>query len=142
MSGSLHRFATITRLSQKQPFADLADPINRIHPFLRNRTKIQAREYVRLPNVVRKVREHEISPSLFSSFSSSFSSSTASFGKMGFVGWYLGIVKSWPVLTKSVTSSAIYVAVDLSSQVECEVVLGGNDARTMPKKRGIGLLCI
>ncbi|MBA0642549.1 hypothetical protein Goklo_026914, partial [Gossypium klotzschianum] len=115
MSGSLHRFATITRLSQKQPFADLADPINRIHPFLRNRTKIQAREYVRLPNVVRKVREYEISPSLFSSFSSSFSSSTASFGKMA-VGWYLGIVKSWPVLTKSVTSSAIYVAVDLSSQ--------------------------
>ncbi|MBA0581034.1 hypothetical protein Gorai_023226, partial [Gossypium raimondii] len=94
-------FATITRLSQKQPFADLADPTNRIHPFLRNRTKIQAREYVRLPNVVRKVREYEISPALFSSFSSSFSSSTASFGKMGFVGWYLGIVKSWPVLTKS-----------------------------------------
>ncbi|MBA0706392.1 hypothetical protein Golax_018504, partial [Gossypium laxum] len=113
MSGSLHRFATITRLSQNQPFADLADPINRIHPFLRNRTKIQAREYVRLPNVVRKVREYEISPSLVSSsFSSSLSSSTASFGKMGVVGWYLGIVKSWPVLTKSVTSSAIYVAVD------------------------------
>ncbi|KAH1122468.1 hypothetical protein J1N35_005628, partial [Gossypium stocksii] len=54
MSGSLHRFATITRLSQKQLFANLVDPINGIHPFLRNRTKIQAREYVQLPNIVRK----------------------------------------------------------------------------------------
>ena len=36
---------------------------------------------------------------------------------VGFVGWYLGMVKSRPVLTKSVTSSLIYIAADLSSQV-------------------------
>lgn len=53
-----------------------------------------------------------------SSFSSSSSSSTAtSISKVGFVSWYLGMIKSWPILTKSVTSSLIYIAADLSSQV-------------------------
>ena len=112
MSGALRRNGSITRLLQKQPFTD---PINRIHPFLRNQTQTQGREYFRFPNVLRKVREFEISPALFTSSSSS--SSTASIWKVGFVGWYLGRVKSWPVLTKSVTSSLIYIAADLSSQV-------------------------
>lgn len=35
----------------------------------------------------------------------------------GLVGWYLGMIKSRPVLTKSVTSSLIYIAADLTSQV-------------------------
>ena len=35
----------------------------------------------------------------------------------GFVGWYLGMIKNRPVLTKSVTCSLIYIAADLSSQV-------------------------
>ncbi|KAK5770553.1 FAD-linked sulfhydryl oxidase ERV1 -like protein [Gossypium arboreum] len=143
MSGSLRRFAAITRLSLKQPFADLADPINRIHPFLKNRTKTQAREYVRFPNVVRKVREYEISSSLFSSsFSSSSSSSMASFGKLGFVGWYLGMVKSWPVLTKSVTSSAIYVAADLSSQTISKSSSEPYDLVRTSRMAGYGLLIL
>ncbi|XWS54699.1 hypothetical protein CRYUN_Cryun10bG0112000 [Craigia yunnanensis] len=111
MSGALRRNTSITRLLEKQSFTDFTDPINRIHPFLRNQTQTQAREYFRFSNVLRKVREYEISPFLFTS-----SSSTASFWKVGFVGWYLGMVKSWPVLTKSVTSSLIYITADLSSQ--------------------------
>ncbi|KAJ4876812.1 Peroxisomal membrane 22 kDa (Mpv17/PMP22) family protein [Raphanus sativus] len=35
---------------------------------------------------------------------------------VGIVGWYLGMVKSRPVLTKGVTSCLIYIAADLSSQ--------------------------
>ncbi|MED6222148.1 hypothetical protein PIB30_061620 [Stylosanthes scabra] len=71
-----------------------------------------------------KPREYKTSPYLFSSSfcTSSSSSSTAattaatSLAKVGFVGWYLGMVKSWPILTKSVTSALIYIAADLSSQ--------------------------
>ncbi|KAK8558665.1 hypothetical protein V6N13_098310 [Hibiscus sabdariffa] len=141
MSGSLRRFGSLTRLLQKQP--DLADPISRIHPFLRNQTQTQTREYFRFPNVVRKVREYEIPSSLFtSSFSSSSSSTTASFGKVGFVGWYLGMVKSWPVLTKSVTSSAIYIAADLSSQTISQSSADPYDLVRTSRMAGYGLLIL
>ena len=90
--------------------------VNRvIHPiktpsFLSN--KIHSRPSFHF--LMRKPRQYVIS----SSFSSSSSSSTAtSISKVGFVSWYLGMIKSWPILTKSVTSSLIYIAADLSSQV-------------------------
>ncbi|KAL1296114.1 hypothetical protein HN51_056867 [Arachis hypogaea] len=79
---------------------------------------LQSRPYLQLL----KPREYKISPYLFSSsFCSSSSSTTAttasaSLAKFGFVGWYLGMVKSWPILTKSVTSALIYIAADLSAQ--------------------------
>ncbi|KAG4910275.1 hypothetical protein JHK87_056391 [Glycine soja] len=89
--------------------------VNRaIHPiktpsFLSN--KIHSRPSFHF--LMRKPRQYGIS----SSFSSSSSSSTAtSISKVGFVSWYLGMIKSWPILTKSVTSSLIYIAADLSSQ--------------------------
>ena len=55
-------------------------------------------------------------PFVFGSSSSS-SSSSSSFSAFGFVGWYLGMVKSRPIVTKSVTCSLIYIAADLTSQV-------------------------
>ncbi|RDX95358.1 PXMP2/4 family protein 4, partial [Mucuna pruriens] len=78
-------------------------------PFLCN--KLHSKPYFRFPHFLRKPRQYEIS----SSFSSSSSSST-SLSKVGLVGWYLGMVKSRPILTKSVTSSLIYTAADISSQ--------------------------
>ncbi|KAA8545788.1 hypothetical protein F0562_020761 [Nyssa sinensis] len=36
--------------------------------------------------------------------------------RLGFIGWYLGMVKSQPILTKSITSALVYTAADLSSQ--------------------------
>ncbi|CAL5185390.1 unnamed protein product [Lathyrus oleraceus] len=45
------------------------------------------------------------------SFSSSFSDKT------GFVGWYLRKLESHPVITKSITSSLIYIAADFTSQM-------------------------
>lgn len=80
----------------------------------------QYRVYFRSPYFTRKTKDYAISPSSF--FSSSFassSSSSSSYGclsKVRFVGWYLGMVKSRPILTKSVTSGLIYTAADLSSQ--------------------------
>lgn len=91
-----------------------------IHPiktpsFLCN--KLHSTPSFRLPHFLRKPRQYQISSSFCSSSSSSTSSAAAtSVSKVGFVGWYLGMIKSWPILTKSVTSSLIYIAADLSSQ--------------------------
>ncbi|CAL0316351.1 unnamed protein product [Lupinus luteus] len=102
-------------------------PINepiKIHPFIIC-NKMQSRPYFQLPYYyMRKPIDYKISsPSMFSSFfcSSSSSSSSAttpatSISKVGIVGWYLGMIESWPILTKSVTSALIYTAADLSSQ--------------------------
>ncbi|KAK7269910.1 hypothetical protein RIF29_22713 [Crotalaria pallida] len=102
------------------------DPI-KVPSFLCN--KMRTKPYFRLPHFVRKPREYEISSSSPSMFSSSFCSSSSStstatataaatsISKVGFVGWYLGMVKSRPILTKSVTSALIYTAADLSSQI-------------------------
>ncbi|XP_021290002.1 PXMP2/4 family protein 4-like [Herrania umbratica] len=139
MSGAMRKNASIIRLLQKQPFTDLTDPINRIHPFLRNQTHAQTREYFRFPNVLRKVKEYEISPSLFAS---SFSSSSSSSTRVGLVGWYLGMVKSWPVLTKSVTSSLIYVAADLSSQTISKPSSEPYDLVRTSRMAGYGMLIL
>ena len=53
-------------------------------------------------------------PLFLASPSLSFSSSTS---KTGFVGWYLGVLESRPLLTKSISSSLIYAAADFTSQV-------------------------
>ncbi|XP_027359319.1 PXMP2/4 family protein 4-like [Abrus precatorius] len=52
-----------------------------------------------------------LSPKLFLPFSSSPSH------KFGFVGWYLRNLEAHPVVTKSVTSSLIFAAADLTSQM-------------------------
>lgn len=87
-------------------------------PFGKSGMRLQSR-----PQLHGRAKETGLSPFSSSSCfvsgfcSSSSSSSSASVSKIGFVGWYLGMVKSRPVLTKSVTSSLIYIAADLSSQV-------------------------
>ncbi|KAJ9551977.1 hypothetical protein OSB04_016022 [Centaurea solstitialis] len=43
-------------------------------------------------------------------------SSRTTITNSGFVGWYLGMIKTRPVLTKSITSALIYTAADLTSQ--------------------------
>ncbi|GMH23715.1 hypothetical protein Nepgr_025558 [Nepenthes gracilis] len=72
----------------------------------------------RFPYSFRRSGEFDLSSSyLFSSrFSSSSSAEATTLSRIGFIGWYLGMVKSRPVLTKSVTCSLIYIAADLSSQ--------------------------
>lgn len=46
---------------------------------------------------------------------SAFISSPAS--RNGFVSWYLGMIEARPILTKSLTAGAIFIAADISSQM-------------------------
>ncbi|KAK9215771.1 hypothetical protein WN944_007777 [Citrus x changshan-huyou] len=54
--------------------------------------------------------------SRYRSHSHSFSSLSSN-SKFGFVGWYLGKLESHPLTTKGISSSLIYVAADLTSQM-------------------------
>ena len=110
MSAAFRRNATITRLLQSHHHP-ITDP-TRAPILLRTQTQ-HSKAYFRVPDFIRRsTREYEHSSS--SLFSSRLYSSSS---KIGLVGWYLGLIKSRPVLTKSITSSLIYIAADLSSQV-------------------------
>ncbi|OVA09311.1 Mpv17/PMP22 [Macleaya cordata] len=105
----------------------------------------QSRTYVRSPLILKKLKDLGFSPSTFSSslsssFSSSSSSSSTVSSKNGFVGWYLGMIESRPVLTKSVTSALIYTAADLSSQMITETTSESFDSIRTLRMAGYGLL--
>ncbi|KAL0924823.1 hypothetical protein M5K25_005680 [Dendrobium thyrsiflorum] len=70
------------------------------------------RAYVRSFPAAAKVSQD--SSSHLSPAVSSFLSSAAS--RNGFVSWYLGMIEARPILTKSITSGAIFIAADISSQ--------------------------
>jgi hypothetical protein len=75
----------------------------------------QWRAYARFPTQLSKTRGPNTS---YSSSPSSSSSSHSSYTKAAFVGWYLGKLESWPLITKCISSSLIYTAADLTSQVK------------------------
>ncbi|XP_018852108.1 PXMP2/4 family protein 4-like [Juglans regia] len=110
MIAFLRRNAGIPRLLQNHPITHLVDPTRA--PVTRT-SALRSRAYFRFPDFLRKTREYDFFPS---SFSYPFSSSSSSVSKTGFVSWYVGMVKSRPVLTKSITSALIYTAADLTSQ--------------------------
>lgn len=128
MRAAFKRNSTISQLLSQpraRPSTDvLANPVARIRHSLA-REQVQTRDFFKFTSYFRKTNNgFSSSPySLFSSalFSSSSSSSSstglASLGKVGFVGWYLDMVKNRPMLTKSITCCLIYIAADLSSQV-------------------------
>ncbi|KAK4437999.1 hypothetical protein Salat_0134000 [Sesamum alatum] len=65
----------------------------------------------------RKVKEADLSaPGALSSRFSSRASSSPSPQKSGLVGWYLGMLETRPISTKSITAALIYTAADVSSQ--------------------------
>ena len=66
---------------------------------------------------LRNIRNSEISRPINLLSSRSFSSSSSRSSKIGFLGWYLGMLETSPLITKSVTSSLIFAAADLTSQV-------------------------
>ncbi|KAJ6808421.1 putative PXMP2/4 family protein 4 [Iris pallida] len=49
--------------------------------------------------------------------SASSSSSSSSTSRNGLVGWYLGMIETRPILTKSLTAGAIFATADISSQM-------------------------
>ncbi|CAL9178442.1 unnamed protein product [Musa hybrid cultivar] len=86
-----------------------------------------ARAYVRSHPLSSKPRKSSlrVSPTVSfllshpsaSTVAAASSASTSSFLRNGFVGWYLGMIESRPVLTKSLTAAAIFAAADISSQI-------------------------
>ncbi|XP_062089651.1 protein sym-1-like [Humulus lupulus] len=150
MSGALMRnAATIPRLFKKYSITDIllaAEPIGApAATFVRTQQSLHqsSRAFVRFPQFLRKAKEFELSPSSFSSaFSSSSSSSSAAAKEVGIIGWYLGMVKCRPILTKSVTSSLIYIAADLSSQTIAQKLLDSYDFLRTLRMAGYGLLVL
>ncbi|KAM3742730.1 hypothetical protein ACB098_07G090200 [Castanea mollissima] len=144
MNAAFRRNATITRLLQSHhhPIIDpTGAPI-----FLRTQAQ-HSKAYFRAPDFIRRsTREYEhSSSSLFSSrFSSSSSSSSSSFcsSKIWLVDWYLGLIKSRPVLTKSITSSLIYIAADLSSQTIALPSSGSYDFLRTLRMAGYGMVIL
>lgn len=53
----------------------------------------------------------------------SYSSSSSSNSRKGFLAWYLGMLDSRPILTKSISSALIYAAADSTSQVFFSIYL-------------------
>lgn len=99
-NGLVHRFSQIWKSADAK------------NPFLVPRDR-DARGSHHYHNLLNKSRE-----SASGAFSIPFSSSSSpSRSRVGFVAWYLGLVQSRPLLTKSVTSSLIYAAADCTSQV-------------------------
>ncbi|GMP38507.1 hypothetical protein CsSME_00009724 [Camellia sinensis var. sinensis] len=111
-SKSFHSIRNL--LLQRHSIADSAKaPI--LHRQLQQQQQ-QSRVYARFPHsFCPKTRALERYSS--TTFSSSFSSTVSSSPKIGIVGWYLGMVKSRPILTKSITCAFIYTSADFSSQV-------------------------
>ncbi|GAB2219333.1 hypothetical protein Drorol1_Dr00006968 [Drosera rotundifolia] len=97
-----------------------------------------------------RVQQHPFARSRV--FSSPFSSSSSSKKKkvgvglgrngVGFIVWYLEMVKSRPVLTKSFTCSIIYTAADLSSQTLSLPSSEPYDFVRTARMAGYGLLII
>ncbi|KAG7540476.1 Mpv17/PMP22 [Arabidopsis thaliana x Arabidopsis arenosa] len=138
MTGALFRNAAseaarIFRLkltATANPFGKL-DPL----PIGGNIRRLQSRPFYRTPQFLGKAKEIGVS-----GFCTSSSSSTVS--TAGFIGWYLGMVKSRPVLTKSVTSSLIYIAADLSSQTIPQASVESYDLVRTARMAGYGLLIL
>lgn len=102
-------------------------------PFVRNQYNNvqQSKSYSRFPQ---KVKEFELpSPGVVSSSLSS---------RIGFVSWYLGMIKSRPIITKSVTCSLIYTAADLSSQTISQASSESYDLVRTLRMAGYGMLIL
>ncbi|XP_010530711.1 PREDICTED: PXMP2/4 family protein 3-like [Tarenaya hassleriana] len=134
MSGALLRSAAsdagrlfLRRNSPRNSFKRV-DSITRDFGFLHSRAYFRSAQVLGKPKFVG-----------VSGFCSSSMASTASIAKVGFVGWYLGMVKSRPVLTKSITSSLIYIAADLSSQA---IARESYDVERTARMAGYGLLIL
>ncbi|XP_010432501.1 PREDICTED: PXMP2/4 family protein 4-like [Camelina sativa] len=141
MTGALFRNAAndaarifrLQRTSATNPFGKL-DPLPIGGDF---RRRLQSRPYFRAPQFYGKAKKE----TGFSGFCSS-SSSSSTVSTAGFIGWYLGMVKSRPVFTKSVTSSLIYIAADLSSQTIPQDSVESYDLVRTARMAGYGLLIL
>ncbi|XP_015866897.3 uncharacterized protein LOC107404462 [Ziziphus jujuba] len=144
MTALFARNANIQRLLRKHSISDILvdNPIGTTSNFLRNQTT-SSRSNGRFPDFFRKAREYDLSPSsLFTSTFSSSSAAAAATKEAGIVGWYLGMIRCRPILTKSVTSALIYTAADLSSQTISQKSSESYDLLRTLRMAGYGLLIL
>ncbi|XP_023547347.1 PXMP2/4 family protein 3-like isoform X2 [Cucurbita pepo subsp. pepo] len=71
-----------------------------------------------------------------------FSSVSASKSRIGFVGWYMRKLDTHPFITKSITSSLIYAASDLTSQMITMPSPGSFDLIRTTRMTAYGLLIL
>lgn len=90
-------------------------PIHKIH--VQQELKVSKAFYSRFNG--RRTKEMELHVPVHSIVSTKTYSTTllASITNSGVVRWYLRMIKTQPILTKSVTASLVYTAADLTSQV-------------------------
>ncbi|KAG6417464.1 hypothetical protein SASPL_119644 [Salvia splendens] len=132
---SLLRSPKLARSSHSLP-----DPPKKISSPLAHQLQ-QSKWLARFPHSIsRKCKDFE-----FSSPSAISSNRSSSPPRFGFVSWYLGMVKTRPVATKTVTAALIYTAADLSSQTIVSIVGGSGEgydlARTL-RMAGYGMLIV
>ncbi|KAK4387590.1 hypothetical protein Sango_2365600 [Sesamum angolense] len=92
----------------------------------------------------RKTRVSD-APSHFSSYFSFFHrfySSKPSNPDMGLLSWYLGMLESRPVLTKSISAAVIYAAADITSQLITLEPNGTWDSIRTLRMAGFGLIIL
>ncbi|PHT63929.1 hypothetical protein T459_32227 [Capsicum annuum] len=111
------------------------------HWNIKNHMVQHSKVYSRLPHSsYRKTKELELSnPSFLASFSG-VSSSSAS--KVGLVGWYLQMLNSRPILTKSITCCLILTAADFSSQTIAGSLMEQYDLTRTLRMAGYGALIV
>lgn len=61
---------------------------------------------------------------------------------MGFLQWYLGLLESYPIVTKSVSASIIYAAADVTSQLITMLPSDSLDSMRTLRMAGFGLLIV
>ncbi|KAM7474734.1 hypothetical protein LguiB_021977 [Lonicera macranthoides] len=112
-------------------------PTTRIH-----HRQQQSQPYSWFPHsIYRRVKELNFSvPNVL--LSSRYSSTATSNSKIAFVGWYLGMIKSRPILTKSITSALIYTAADLSSQTLSRQASESYDLVRTLRMAGYGMIIL
>ncbi|XP_076919212.1 uncharacterized protein LOC143579921 isoform X2 [Bidens hawaiensis] len=107
-SNKSHLYNNINTLWMRRSVSDsIGAPITQKLPVFQQ----PKASYSRFPTQ-RKLKEIEFTVPFAAKGVSRFSSVSNN----GIIGWYLGLIKTRPILTKSVTSAFLYTAADLSSQ--------------------------
>ncbi|KAL7583766.1 hypothetical protein Lser_V15G45861 [Lactuca serriola] len=115
-------------------------PIHKIH--VQQELKVSKAFYSRFNG--RRTKEMELHVPVHSIVSTKTYSTTllASITNSGVVRWYLRMIKTQPILTKSVTASLVYTAADLTSQTMTRQSLEPYDLIRTCRMAGYGMIIL
>ncbi|KAL5706878.1 hypothetical protein ACHQM5_024988 [Ranunculus cassubicifolius] len=129
--------------SQKLLLFNKNSILNEASILSKQQQKLQFRNFSRFE--IRKLKDSSTitPPSLFNSSSTAYSVSLFScLIKNGVFGWYMRMIKSHPVMTKSITSGGIYIAADYSSQRLTMTSSDSYDLLRTLRMAGYGMLIV